>query len=84
LQQEEKILFSLLKKEITTAIMQSYPGIDPEISKWKRHEITDFQDEFLKKVNGQLSEIWFYTHLKGESGSLPRSKKIMGGFQTAS
>jgi len=52
--------------------MQVYPGIDPEISKWKGQEITDFQEELLKKVNGQLSEKWFYTHMKGESGSLPR------------
>jgi hypothetical protein len=72
LHQEEKILFSLLKKEIAKTMMQVYPGIDPEISKWKGQEITDFQEELLKKVNGQLSEKWFYTHMKGESGSLPR------------
>ena len=52
--------------------MQSYPGIDPEISNWKGQEITDFQEELIKRVNGQLSEKWFYTHMKGESESLPR------------
>lgn len=52
--------------------MQSYPGIDPEISKWKGQEITDFQEELLKKVNGQLSEKWFYTHMKSTNESLPR------------
>jgi hypothetical protein len=72
LHQEEKILFSLLKKEITATMMQSFPGIDPEISNWKGQEITDFQEELIKKINGQLSEKWFYTHMKGESESLPR------------
>jgi hypothetical protein len=72
LHQEEKILFSLLKKEIAETMMRSYPGIDPEISNWKGQEITDFQEELIKKVNGQLSEKWFYTHMKTESESLPR------------
>jgi len=52
--------------------MLSYPGIDPEISNWKGQEITDFQEELIKKGNGQISEKWFYTHMKGESESLPR------------
>ena len=70
--QEEKILFSLLKKEIAATMMRSFPGIDPEISNWKGQNITDFQEELRIKVNGQLSEKWFYTHMKGESESLPR------------
>jgi hypothetical protein len=72
LHQEEKILFSLLKKEIATTMMQSYPGIDPEISNWKGQNITDFQEELRTKVNGQLSEKWFYMHMKMENASLPR------------
>jgi len=72
LHQEEKILFGLLKKEIAIVMMQSYPGIDPDITNWKGQNITDFQEDLRIKVNGQLSEKWFYTHIKGESGSLPR------------
>jgi len=72
LYQEEKIIFSLLKKEIAATMMQSYPGIDPEISNWKGQEITDFQEDLLIKVNGQLSEKWFYTHMKSTGESLPR------------
>jgi hypothetical protein len=72
LHQEEKILFSLLKKDIANTMMQSYPGIDPEISNWKGQEITDFQEDLLGKVNGQISEKWFYTHMKTASHSLPR------------
>ncbi|OFY60467.1 MAG: hypothetical protein A2Y71_11965 [Bacteroidetes bacterium RBG_13_42_15] len=70
--QEEKILFSLLKREIAATMMRSYPGIDPEISNWKGQNITDFQEELRTKVNGQLSEKWFYTHMKSENSSLPR------------
>jgi len=72
LHQEEKILFSLLKKEIVATMMQSYPGIDPDISKWKGQEITDFQEDLRIKVNGQISEKWFYTHMKADNSSLPR------------
>ncbi len=53
-------------------MMQAYPGIDPDISKWKGQEITDFQEDLRIKVNGQISEKWFYTHIKAESSSLPR------------
>ena len=70
--QEEKIFFSLLKKEIAAAMMQSYPGIEPDISDWKGQTITDFQEDLRLRVNGQLSEKWFYTHMKGEGESLPR------------
>ena len=70
--QEEKIFFSLLKKEIVSTMMQSYPGIDPEISNWKGQEITDFQEDLLIRANGQLSEKWFYTHMKSAVESLPR------------
>jgi hypothetical protein len=72
LHQEEKILFGLLKKEIAIVMMRSYPGIDPDITNWKGQNITDFQEDLRIKVNGQLSEKWFYTHMKGESESLPR------------
>jgi hypothetical protein len=72
LHQEEKILFSLLKKEIAATMMHSYRGVDPEISNWKGQEITDFQEELRIKVKGQLSEKWFYTHMKSNNSSLPR------------
>jgi hypothetical protein len=72
LHQEEKILFNLLKKEIATTMMKLYPGIDPEISNWKGQNITDFQEDLLQRVKGQLSEKWFYTHMKANNPSLPR------------
>lgn len=72
MQQENKILFTLLKKEIVSAMKHSYPGINPDIAAWKGQEITDFQEELLIKVNGRLSEKWFYSHIKSSSQSLPR------------
>lgn len=66
------MLFSLLKKEIVTTMMQSYPGVDPEITNWKGQEITDFQEDLMIRVKGQLSEKWFYNHMKSDSESLPR------------
>ncbi len=72
LQEEDKILFRLLKKEVANTMLQSYPGINPEISEWKGQDITDFQEDMLIKVNEQLSEKWFYTHMKTPDPSLPR------------
>lgn len=70
--QEDKIIFGLLKKEIAVTMMQSYPGIDPEVSNWKGQNITDFQEDLRIKVNGQISEKWFYMHMKSENKALPR------------
>jgi len=53
-------------------MMRSYPSIDPEIAKWKGQEITDFQEDLRVRVNGQLSEKWFYNHMKSAGESLPR------------
>lgn len=50
----------------------SYPGINPDISQWKGQEITDFQEDLLSKINGRVSEKWFYTHMKSSNNSLPR------------
>ncbi len=72
MQQNDEILFSLLKKEIVATMKLSYLGINPEISDWKGQDITNFQEELLTKVNGRLSEKWFYSHVKSSNPSLPR------------
>ncbi|MEI7724210.1 MAG: hypothetical protein WCK09_03850 [Bacteroidota bacterium] len=53
-------------------MQQSYPGINPSISDWKGQEITDLQEELLRKVNAHISEKWFYTHMKSTHPTLPR------------
>jgi len=53
-------------------MQQNHPGINPSISEWRGQEIVDFQEDLLGKVNAQISEKWFYTHMKSEHRSLPR------------
>lgn len=65
-------MFSLLQQEIAATMKQSYPGMNPVAAEWKGQEITDFQEDLLIKVNGRLSEKWFYTHIKSSNPTLPR------------
>jgi len=53
-------------------MQKSYPGINPSISEWKGQEITDFQEELRIRVNANISEKWFYNHMKSPGPSLPR------------
>lgn len=62
----------LLKKRIVETMKLSHPGIGNSISEWKGQEITNFQEDLLNRVNGYISEKWFYTHMKSESWKLPR------------
>lgn len=64
--------FEQLKQEIIKVFRQSYPGVNPSISEWKGQEIVDFQEDLLQKANGQISEKWFYTHMKSGANALPR------------
>lgn len=72
MQRNDQILFDLLKQKIVETMRQTYPGINPSISEWRGQEITDFQEELRTRVNANLSEKWFYTHMKGNSATLPR------------
>lgn len=72
LQSRDKILFDLLKQKIVVKMQQEYPGINPAISEWKGQEITDFQEELLVKINANISEKWFYNHMKSQNLNLPR------------
>jgi hypothetical protein len=72
LQKEDNIIYTLLKKEIAIVMKKSYPGVNSEISEWKGQTITDFQEDLLQKVNGRISEKWFYTHMKSTIQTLPR------------
>jgi hypothetical protein len=72
LHQEDQILFEQLKNKIVATMQQSFPGISPSISEWKGQDIVNFQEELLQKVNANLSEKWFYTHMKAHNKSLPR------------
>ncbi len=51
---------------------QVYPGISGRIEDWKGQEIINFQEELLTGVSEQISEKWFYLHMKSDTGKLPR------------
>jgi hypothetical protein len=72
LQGKDPILFELLKQKIVAVMQQSYPGINPVIAEWKGQEITDFQEDLHIRANANLSEKWFYTHMKSPASTIPR------------
>jgi hypothetical protein len=63
--------FIILKKEVAKTLQQNF-SVDLDIEKWKRQEILYLQDDLLVKVNGRISEKWFYTHIKSNTEKLPR------------
>lgn len=68
----DKKCFQNLKIELSEKLRSSNSAIPEEISHWKSKEIAIFQEDLLQKVNGRISEKWFYTHIKSEHTSLPR------------
>jgi hypothetical protein len=63
--------FKILKKEVAKTLQQNF-SVYLDIEKWKRQEILYLQDDLLDKVNGRISEKWFYTHIKSNTEKLPR------------
>jgi hypothetical protein len=72
LHEKDQKYFELLKQKIIAVMQQSYPGINTSIEDWKGQEITDFQEDLRIKANANISEKWFYTHLKSTHTTLPR------------
>ena len=68
---EDLKYFKILKKEVAKTLQQNF-SVDLVIENWKRQEILYLQDDLLDKVNGRISEKWFYTHIKTETTKLPR------------
>ncbi len=63
--------FEILKQEVAKTLQKNY-SVSSDIKNWKGQEITFFQDDLSDKVNGRISEKWFYTHIKGDTKKLPR------------
>ncbi len=68
----EKIYFAKLKVSLSEKLRLDHPLVPEDIKQWKSKEIALFQEELLEKVNGRISEKWFYTHIKSEHKTLPR------------
>ena len=62
----------MLKTKIVAVMRESYPGINSSITSWKGQEIIDFQEDLRIRINAQISEKWFYTHMKTEGSGIPR------------
>ena len=68
----ELTYFELLKEEIAKTLHQKGKVSSSNMSEWKGVDITTFQEDLMKEVNGRVSEKWFYTHLKITNNKLPR------------
>lgn len=69
--EKEILYFEILKKEVVKTLQHSH-AVDSNIANWKGQEIIYLQDDLSDKVNGRISEKWFYTHIKSNTGKLPR------------
>ena len=72
----ESKYFELLKRRIVEEMKQSFPEIPDSIMDWKGQNILDFQSELRIKVHENISEKWFYTHMKSNNGKLPRIESL--------
>lgn len=64
--------FFQLKKEIGQSLFSKSKVSSTDVSEWKGNDIMSFQDDLMQKINGRISEKWFYTHIKSSSDKLPR------------
>lgn len=72
LKQSDRILFDLLKEKVAQKLQQDHPEVSSNMKDWKGDEITLFREDLQSKVQGTVSEKWYYTHIKNEQDKLPR------------
>ena len=68
---QEKKLFTLFKKQIITTYLKSNSGFK-DVTKWSGEDIVSFQEDLFAKVNTKVSEKWFYSYFKNDPEKLPR------------
>ena len=65
--------FYELKKSIVRQLRMTYPACGTDIHEWKGRDIKHFQADLMDKIQGRVSEKWFYTHIKPKvNDKLPR------------
>ena len=65
--------FQLLLEKTEQMFKSSHPECERRIREWRSREISLFQEDLRLKINGRISERWFYTHIKqNNEGTLPR------------
>ena len=62
----------MLKEQVVRKIQLSHPEVPGLLSDWKGQDILVFQVELQETLNENISEKWFYTHMKSKHKKLPR------------
>ncbi len=68
----ELTYFQMLKQEVASRLRTAFPEVTADIEQWRGKEIRLLQEDLIDKVNGRVSEKWFYTHIKSGHAHLPR------------
>lgn len=65
--------FEVLKQQLVAQLQAAYPGCKSDIKTWTGREVEFLQKDLQVRVNGRISERWFYNYLKPEKvEKLPR------------
>ncbi|MCB0847553.1 MAG: hypothetical protein KDE26_30085 [Bacteroidetes bacterium] len=64
--------FTLLKEAVASTFRKAHPHSNKNFEDFKGQDIVNFQEHLSLETKGRISEKWFYTHIKSESGKLPR------------
>ena len=68
----EHQLYRLLKNKVSERLQENYNVTSVRIEDWKGKDIEKLQKDLGERINGRISEKWFYTHLKADNERLPR------------
>lgn len=72
MEKDQRKIFDLLLKKVGEKLKENHPEINLPITDWKGEEITLLRVDLLEKTQGNISEKWFYTHIKNQHEKLPR------------
>lgn len=64
--------YQTLIDQVELAFRDAHPACSTPIREWRGKEIFDFQEDLLEKVQGRISEKWFYTHIRQQQDKPPR------------
>ena len=62
----------MLLERVKEKLQGSHPEVGNNMQDWKGDEISLLREDLQSKVNGTISEKWFYTHVKNQQEKLPR------------
>lgn len=68
----EHTYFEMLKEQVVRKMQLSHPEVPGLLSDWKGQDILAFQVELQETLKENISEKWFYTHMKSNHKKLPR------------